>query len=137
VKRAIGKEIPTTDSTYLQGLSRKVTEKFPQVYDYIRLSGYANKNQLRIEELEQKIQQLEIAREKDKLDILALQTIVQFALPKERIIKAILEMHQKGIIDLSTIELVDKTSMETLEDSLMKLSIEDLRKLLLAESRKD
>jgi hypothetical protein len=31
-KRALGKEIPTSDDTYLKGLSRKVTEKFPQAY---------------------------------------------------------------------------------------------------------
>ncbi len=62
-KRALGKEIPTSDSTYLRGLSRKVTEKFPQAYSYIRLSGFANHNGTKLEEMQAKIQQLEIAQE--------------------------------------------------------------------------
>jgi site-specific recombinase XerD len=51
VKRAVGKEIPTTDSTYLQGLSRQLSAKFPQVYDFIKLGTYTNKNGMRIDQL--------------------------------------------------------------------------------------
>jgi hypothetical protein len=91
VKRALGKEIPTTDSTYLQGLSRKLSEKFPKVYDNIRLTGYMNKNHLAIEELNATIQQQQITLEQQQQEILALQRILQFAIPKEQLVKAMVE----------------------------------------------
>jgi hypothetical protein len=90
-KRALGKEIPTSDDTYLRGLSRTVSEKFPKAYDYIRLSGYANKNHLRIEELETKIQQMEIRQEQLLLENQALLRMIELAIPKEAMKKAILE----------------------------------------------
>jgi hypothetical protein len=90
-KRILGKEIPTTDSTYLHGLSRKVSEKFPTVYDYIRLTGYANKNHTRIEELEQKIQQMEITQEQLIMQNEALLRMIQLAIPPEAMRRAILE----------------------------------------------
>jgi hypothetical protein len=90
-KRAVGKEIPTTDATYLQGLSRRVSEKFPNAYDYIKLSGYANKNHTRIEDLETKIQQMEIRQEQMEMENKALRRILEFAIPPETIKKALVE----------------------------------------------
>jgi len=89
VKRAIGKEIPTTDSTYLQGLSRKVTEKFPTVYDYIQLNGSGSKNHLRIEELEAKIQQLELNQGNLAIENATLRRIIEYSIPKDKVQDAI------------------------------------------------
>lgn len=144
VKRAVGKEIPTTDSTYLQGLSRKLTEKFSQVYEYIRLSGYANKNHLRIEELEQKVQSLEIKAEQQALENATLKRILEFAIPKENLVRAVLEMQKNGLIDLSqirepeerkTIENI-KQSIQPFESYLRKLPYEDLVEFVKKYSRK-
>lgn len=91
VKRALGKEIPTSDDTYLKGLSRKVTEKFPLAYEHIRLTGFANHNQTRIEDLETKMQQLEIRMESMNLENATLKRIIDFAIPPETIKKALIE----------------------------------------------
>ena len=93
-KRALGKEIPTSDDTYLRGLSRKVTEKFPQAYEYIKLTGFANHNHTRLEDLEAKIQRLEIAQEQLILQNEALQRMISLAIPKENMKKAMLETAQ-------------------------------------------
>jgi hypothetical protein len=90
-KRALGKEIPTSDDTYLKGLSRKVTEKFPKAYEYIRLTGFANHNHTRIEDLETKIQQIEIKMESMTLENATLKGIIDFAIPPETIKKALIE----------------------------------------------
>jgi len=66
-KRVLAKEIPTTDSTYLQTLNASIDEKwqikesgaFPEVYERIRLTGFINHNSTRIEQLEAKIRELE------------------------------------------------------------------------------
>lgn len=89
VKRAVGKEIPTSDSTYLQGLNRKIDEKFHEIYDYIRLSGFANKNGLRIEELETKIQQLEIKLEEMAIENQTLRRVLEYSIPKSKVQEAI------------------------------------------------
>lgn len=83
VKRALGKEIPTSDDTYLKGLSRKVTEKFPTAYPYIRLTGFANHNQTKLETLEQKIQQLEIQMESLTVENETLKRIIQYSIPRD------------------------------------------------------
>lgn len=91
VKRSLGKEIPTSDDTYLKGLSRKVTEKFPKAYEYIRLTGFANHNQTRMEDLESKLQQLEIRMEGLTMENATLKRIIEFALPPESIKKGLIE----------------------------------------------
>jgi len=119
VKRALGKEIPTTDSTYLQGLSRKLSEKFPKVYDNIRLTGYMNKNHLAIEELNATIQQQQITLEQQQQEILALQRILQFAIPKEQLVKAMVEtarrmpnMNEEKLHEIENALKLAKTSEE-------------------------
>jgi len=122
VKRAVGKEIPVSDSTYLQHLDKTLDEKFHEVYDYIRLTGYANnKNGLRIEELEAKVQKLEIQLESKSQDIEALSRILQFAIPKENLVKAIEQLDKKGLINLS------KDFPEVTENYLIKI-LEAIRK---------
>jgi hypothetical protein len=91
VKKTIGKEIPTTDSTYLHGLSRKVDEKFHEVYPFIRLAGYANRNHIKIEELEQKLGQMESNLEAVTLEKDALYRIIEFSIPKDVLRKALLQ----------------------------------------------
>jgi len=110
VKRAIGKEIPTTDETYLTGLSRKVSEKFHEVYEYIRLTGYANKNALRIEELEQKIVQLEVKLEGLLIENQALHSIIERAIPKQTLTNVVRDLEHKGLIDKSRSEWLKKLS---------------------------
>jgi len=124
VKRAIGKEIPTTDSTYLQGLSRKVTEKFPQAYEYIRLSGYANRNTTRIEDMETKIRQLETITEHLTQRNLALEQILQYAIPKERIIEAINQIMVKQRIGKEELRV-------PISEDLEGLSVQELIELLV------
>jgi hypothetical protein len=99
-KRVLGKEIPTADSTYLKGLSRRVSEKFPTVYDYIRLTGYANKNHTRIEDLEAKIQQLEIKLEEMAIENQTLRRIIGIVLPKDKVQSAILQLAREYDIEL-------------------------------------
>ena len=94
-KRILGKEIPTSDSTYLRGLSRKVSEKFPQIYSYIRLTGFESKNHTRIEELEAKIQQMEIRQEQMEIENKALRRILEFAIPPETLKKALIATAKK------------------------------------------
>jgi site-specific recombinase XerD len=75
IKRAMGKEIPTSDSTYLQGLNRKLDEDFKNVYEKIRLAGYSNGNHTNIEMLKETIlaQQIQIDN---------LTKIIELAIPK-------------------------------------------------------
>lgn len=120
VKRAVGKEIPVSDSTYLQSLDRQLDEKFHEVYDYIKLSGYANKNGLRIEELEQRVQKLEIESESKSLENATLLRILEYTIPKETLEKAIRELIAKGLVDKKNLLGVD----------FVTLPIPDLIKLL-------
>jgi site-specific recombinase XerD len=114
-KRILGKEIPTSDSTYLRGLSRKVSEKFPEVYSYIRLTGFESKNHTRIEELEAKVQQMEIAHEQLIMQNEALLRMVQLAIPPEAMKKAILETAKR-------LPSMNKTKLAQLELSLKSTS---------------
>jgi site-specific recombinase XerD len=121
-KRALGKEIPTSDDTYLKGLSRKVTEKFPTAYDYIRLSGYASKNGTKLEEIQLKVQQLEIAQEQAKLNYQALLRIIEFAIPKETMKKAIYES-AKALPDMTPEKLEQiKLNLQSTENTTEILS---------------
>ena len=104
VKRALGKEIPTTDSTYLQGLSRKLSEKFPQVYDNIRLTGYLNHNHLRIEDLEQKIQE----QSETIKYLITMNRILTQSTPSENIVQTIQRLRKDGKLTLEQIELMKK-----------------------------
>jgi site-specific recombinase XerD len=110
-KRILGKEIPTSDSTYLRGLSRKVSEKFPEVYPYLRLTGFESKNHTRIEELETKIQQMEIAQEQLIMQNEALLRMIQLAIPPEAMRNAIIESAKR-------LPNTDKTKLAKLELSL-------------------
>jgi hypothetical protein len=108
VKRAIGKEIPTTDSTYLQGLSRKLSEKFPQVYNNIRLTGYMNKNGLRVDELEQKVLQ----QEQTINYLITMNEILRQSIPSENIVETIRKLRKEGKVTLEQIELMKKSGIE-------------------------
>lgn len=90
-KRLLGKEIPTSDSTYLQKLNADVDRKFPQAYDELRLTGYANNNHTKLEGLEAKVQQMEIAQEQLIMTNEALLRMIQLAIPPEAMKRAILE----------------------------------------------
>ena len=124
-KRALGKEIPTSDDTYLKGLSRNVTEKFPKAYEHIRLSGYANRNHTRIEDLETKMQQFEIKLESVELENATLRRIIEFSIPPENQKKAILEVAKR--LPNMTKEKLDHiqnalTNARTVEDIHVELS---------------
>jgi len=123
VKRTLGKEVPVSDSTYLHGLSRTVTEKFPKAYEYIKLIGYANRNHAHIEELEQKVQELELGRQQDAQEIQTLKQLVEFAIPKERIVESIVNIIRKreikGEIDTKLQEIgYEGKSTQDLQSSL-------------------
>lgn len=120
-KRVLGKEIPTSDSTYLQGLSRKVTEKFPKAYDFIRLTGFESNNHTRIEDLEAKIQQMEIRQEQMEMENKALRRILEFAIPPETIKKALIETAKR-------LPNMTKEKLDQLENSLkMARTIEEMQ----------
>jgi len=110
VKRIVGKEIATSDATYLQGLSRKVSEKFNQVYSFIRLTGYANKNGLKAEKQAEKIQQLEIALEHQQQRELVLYQILEYAIPKKNLIRAMNELMK--VKNIKKEELGIKTALD-------------------------
>lgn len=122
IKRVLGKEIPTTDDTYLKGLSRRVSAKFPQVYDNIRLSGYANKNHLRIEELEAKITQLEIENENKTIEIATLKRIIEYSIPKERLQDAIQKLAKEYEISILKEDGSEMTYSELVE-AIKKLRV--------------
>jgi site-specific recombinase XerD len=106
VKRAIGKEIPTTDSTYLQGLSRKLSEKFQDVYPYIKLTGYMNKNGLRVDELEEANRKLQEKIIDQDMRIEALLTRLEELDPKIR------EKYNKTLEVLRTHAQQEKEKLE-------------------------
>jgi site-specific recombinase XerD len=117
-KRVLGKEIPTSDSTYLQGLSRKVTEKFPKAYDFIRLTGFESNNHTRIEDLEAKLQQMEIRQEQMEMENKALRRILEFAIPPETIKKALIETAKR-------LPNMTKEKLGQLENSLKMVRTEE------------
>lgn len=90
-KRILGKEIPTSDSTYLQRLNRDIDKKFGKAYEYIRLTGFQNHNHTRLEDLETKLQNLEIKMEHMNLENATLRRIIDFAIPPETIKAALIE----------------------------------------------
>jgi hypothetical protein len=90
IKRAVGKEVPTSDSTYLQHLDRQLDNEFVNVYPFIRLNGTIQ-SRTRIEDLEAKIQQLEIRDEQREMEINAMRRILEFAVSPEVLKKAIME----------------------------------------------
>jgi hypothetical protein len=94
-KRALGKEIPTSDDTYLKGLSRKVTEKFPKAYSEIRLTGFTNHNTTKLEDLEANVRKLEIQLESTNLVNDTLRRIIEYSIPKEKIQSAISKIAQE------------------------------------------
>jgi hypothetical protein len=116
VKRVLGKEVPVSDSTYLHGLSRTVTEKFPKAYEYIKLIGYANKNHAHIEELQDRIVQLE-----DIVRTLTVQNaILMQGTTSKEIVESMKELRKKGKLTVEDIELMKKSTKaqgrETLEE---------------------
>jgi len=128
-KRILGKEIPTSDETYLRGLSRKVTERFPTVYEYIRLTGFESKNHMRIEELEAKIQHMEIAQEQLIIQNEALLRMIQLAIPPEAMRKAIIESAKRllnmdsGKIKQLELSLKSTSALPEMLDHLNRLKL--------------
>jgi DNA-binding transcriptional MerR regulator len=118
IKRAMGKEIPTSDSTYLQGLNRKLDEDFAKVYDNIKLSTYTNKNGVRLEELEQKFKDQE-----ERINSLTAQNaILQNMMSIEAFIETARTLRKDGRLSLAQIEAMkkygtaeQKTALEELE----------------------
>jgi hypothetical protein len=138
-KRALGKEIPTSDDTYLKGLSRKVTEKFPKAYSEIRLNGFTNHNTTKIEDLETKMRNLEIQLENNKLENDTMRRVIEYSLPKEAIQKAISKLANEYGIPMKIEE--ESKHPDKVEMSLIKIfsgkleeKTETLRKL---ETNKD
>jgi hypothetical protein len=91
IKRAVGKEVPTTDATYLQHLDRQLDESFHEVYPYIRLNGTVQ-SRTRIEDLETKIQQLEIKLESMAIENQTLRRVIEYAIPKDKVQGAIQQL---------------------------------------------
>jgi site-specific recombinase XerD len=120
-KRALGKEIPTSDATYLQKLNGDVDRKFPVAYEEMKLSGYANHNHTRLEELEVKVQQLEQRDEQREMELNAMRRILEFAVSPEALKKAILE----------TAKLLPKMTPEKLK------GIENSLKMVKSEAELD
>lgn len=118
IKRAMGKEIPTSDSTYLQGLNRKLDEDFAKVYDHIKLSTYTNKNGVRLEELEQKVKEQD-----ERINYLLVEnTLWKKSIPSESIVETIRRLRKEGTITLEQIDAMktygtteEKTALEELE----------------------
>lgn len=116
IKRAMGKEIPTSDSTYLQGLNRKLDEDFAKVYDHIKLSTYTNKNGVRLEELEQKFKDQE-----EQIRLLSIQNAIFInAISAKDFVESARKLRKEGKLSLEDIELMKKSAKaqgrETLEE---------------------
>jgi len=116
IKRAMGKEIPTSDSTYLQGLNRKLDEDFAKVYDHIKLSTYTNKNGVRLEELEQKFKDQE-----EQIRLLSIQNAIFInAISAKDFVESARKLRKEGKLSLEDIELMKKSTKaqgrETLEE---------------------
>lgn len=118
IKRAMGKEIPTSDLTYLQGLNRKLDQDFAKVYDHIKLSTYTNKNGVRLEELEEKV------KEQGTLIkyLMAQNAVLIQSIPPESYIETIRRVRKEGKLTLEQIEQMkasgtteEKTALEELE----------------------
>jgi len=137
VKRIIGKQIATSDATYLQGLNRKVSEKFHQVYEFIRLTGYANKNGLKAEEQAQKIQQLEISLEQEKQDKLTLYQILQYTIPRDNLINAISQIMRARNIQKEDLKaMATTTEGETEIENMSNEKLVEVLKALVQQQQK-
>jgi hypothetical protein len=123
-KRLVGKEIPTSDDTYLQQLNADVDRKFPIAYEELRLTGFANHNHTRIEELETKIQSLEIKMESMALENQTLKRIIEYSIPKEAVQNAV----QKIAKELGIVALKDTGEPINLNDLLVILQKQQERK---------
>jgi hypothetical protein len=88
IKRAVGKEVPSSDDTYLQHLDRQLDNEFPNVYPFIRLNGTVQ-NRTRVEDLEAKIQQLEIRMEEMAIENQTLRRVIEYSIPKDKVRDAI------------------------------------------------
>ena len=129
-KRALGKEIPTSDDTYLRGLSRKVSEKFPLAYPYIRLNGFANKSQTNLEQMQQKIQHLEIQMESMAIENQTLRRVLEYAIPKEKVQGAIQQLAREY-------GLIGKQSNDTKGTKEEEFTIDKLVTALLAKAEEE
>lgn len=99
IKRAIGKEVPTSDATYLQHLDRQLDEKFTEVYPYIRLNGTIQ-SRTHLEDLEQKVMQLEIKLESLTLENQTLKQIIQYSIPKDTLTTVLTQIAKENNIEL-------------------------------------
>ena len=116
IKRAVGKEISSSDDTYLQHIDRQLDETFHEVYPYIRLNGTIQ-SRTRIEDLEAKNQQLEIKLESQAIEIATLKRIIEYSIPKEAIQNAV----QKIANELGIVALKDTGKPIDLNDLLVIL----------------
>jgi site-specific recombinase XerD len=110
IKRCVGKEIPSSDSTYLQHLDKTVDNKFGEVYGYIRLNG-SSQNHTRIEELEAKIITLEQKNEDQAIEIETLKRIIEYSIPKAKVQDAIRKLAKEN--DLNISEFVGRDYFKT------------------------
>ena len=100
-KRSLGKQISTSDYTYLKGLSRKVTEKFPKAYDNIRLSDFANHNHTNLENLELKVTILEKKLEDMAIENSTLKRVIEYSIPKDSVLNAIKRIAEENGLSVS------------------------------------
>jgi site-specific recombinase XerD len=124
VKRALGKEISTSDETYLKGISRKVTEKFPTIYEYIRLTGFTNHNATKLEETQAEVQKLQIKLEHNILENEILRRIFEYSIPKEALQNAITKIAKDYGMSINPIEQskdANKSPIELLSEQIEKL----------------
>ncbi|MFB3888285.1 MAG: hypothetical protein ACE14S_02265 [Candidatus Bathyarchaeia archaeon] len=100
IKRAVGKEISSSDDTYLQHIDRQLDETFHEVYPYIRLNGTLQ-SRTRIEDLEAKIQQLEIQMEGMAIENQTLKRIIEYSIPKTKVQDAIKRIATENGLNVS------------------------------------
>jgi hypothetical protein len=100
IKRAIGKEVPTSDSTYLQHLDRQLDEKFSEMYPFIRLNGTIQ-SRTHLEDLEAKVLQLEVKLESYAIENQTLKRIIQYSIPKETLSEIISKIAKENNIEIA------------------------------------
>jgi hypothetical protein len=121
IKRAVGKEVSSSDDTYLQHLDRQLDESFHEVYPYIRLNGTVQ-SRTRIEDLETKIQQLEIKLESMAIENQTLRRVIEYAIPKDKVQGAIQQLAKEYNVELPK----PSSGMGMMTDELPKSDLDAL-----------
>jgi len=130
-KRVCGKEIPTSDDTYLQQLNQDIDKKFPQAYEELRLTGFANHNHTNIEQLQTKIQQLEVNMENMAIENQTLRRVIEYAIPKDKVQTVIHQLAKEYGIAFATY----KGKTPTLQEVITELI--DVQKLQAQEDKEE